>query len=90
MSDTNVKVGVFNVLANGVSYCSPLWESTTVKENQDKIFKALQALTLGNKLTQRRRMLVRSKALNAVKKLAPEVQQHIARWGNMGKNNIIC
>ena len=47
MSDTNVKVGVFNVLANGVSYCSPLWESTTVKENQDKIFKALQALTLG-------------------------------------------
>ena len=35
----DVKVGVFNVLANGVSYCSPLWESTTVQKNQDKNLK---------------------------------------------------
>ena len=47
MSNNNVKVGVFNVLANGVSYCSPLWQSDIVMGNRDNIFNALQALTLG-------------------------------------------
>ena len=47
MTNINVTVGVFNVLANGVSYCSPLWQSQTVYDNKSKIFNALQGLTLG-------------------------------------------